>query len=68
MDGAVIAHGGRERHLHAEAEQQFTEAARTALPVSLAVLLLSSHIAAGRIDGMWMRISAHGTWVLVSSW
>jgi myo-inositol-1(or 4)-monophosphatase len=58
LDGAVIAHGGRERHLHAEAETAVYRSllelkAFTRQPGSAALEL--AYIAAGRIDGMWMR-------------
>ncbi len=58
LDGAVIATGGKDRHLHAEAETNvyrhlLESRTFTRQPGSAALEL--AYIAAGRIDGMWMR-------------
>ena len=58
LDGAIIATGGRDRHLHAEKEtavvrQLLESRAFTRQPGSAALDL--AYIAAGRIDGLWMR-------------
>lgn len=58
LDGAVVATGGKDRHLHAEAETAvyrhlLETRAFTRQPGSAALEL--AYIAAGRIDGMWMR-------------
>ena len=58
LDGAVIATGGRSRHEHADRESAVYEHllkshAVTRQPGSAALEL--AYIAAGRIDGMWMR-------------
>lgn len=58
LDGAIIATGGRDRHLHAENEtavmrQLLENRAFTRQPGSAALDL--AYIAAGRMDGLWMR-------------
>jgi len=58
LDGAMIAHGGRDRHQHAEAETAvyrtlLEQKAFTRQPGSAALEL--AYVAAGRLDGMWMR-------------
>ena len=58
LDGAMIATGGRERHRFAEGETSVYRSllkrkAFTRQPGSAALEL--AYIAAGRLDGMWMR-------------
>lgn len=58
LDGAMIATGGRSRHEHAKSEsavweELLNQKAFTRQPGSAALEL--SYIAAGRLDGMWMR-------------
>jgi myo-inositol-1(or 4)-monophosphatase len=58
MDGAMIATGGANRHEHAEAEtsvyrQLIESRSFTREPGSAALEL--AYIAAGRLDGLWMR-------------
>ena len=58
LDGAVIATGGRDRHLHLDGEtavyRRLLELRSFTRQQGSAALELA-HLAAGRLDGMWMR-------------
>jgi len=58
LDGAIIATGGADRHIHAAAEtalyRELLEMRAVMREPGSAALELA-YVAAGRIDGMWMR-------------